>query len=116
MTFFPFSSESDRDPRSDFTSVNSGALLPLTGRLPEVFTGFPLNVIFAILFFLKFTQSFSAAKVCKGHTGIWKKTVGLYNIQNLLKYEFFLPPGHQDTKAHKEIHLKTLVKLCALVP
>jgi hypothetical protein len=51
MTFFPLSSDNDNDPRSDFTSVKSGALVPFEGRFPKVFTGFPLNVIFAITFF-----------------------------------------------------------------
>jgi hypothetical protein len=59
MTFFPLSSDKDNDPRSDFTSEKSGAFVPFLGRFPEVFTGFPLNVIFAIAFFLKFNQSFS---------------------------------------------------------
>jgi hypothetical protein len=51
MIFFPLSSESERLPRSDLTSVKSGALLPLNGRFPEVLIGFPFNVIFAIGFF-----------------------------------------------------------------
>ena len=36
---------------SDLTRENSGALLPIAGRSPDVFTGFPLSVIFAITFF-----------------------------------------------------------------
>jgi hypothetical protein len=51
MIFTPLSSDNDNDPRSDFTSEKSGAFVPFEGRSPEVFTGFPLNVIFAITFF-----------------------------------------------------------------
>jgi hypothetical protein len=31
---------------------------PIEGRFPEVFTGLPLNVIFAITFSFKFKHSF----------------------------------------------------------
>ena len=50
-SFFPISSDNDNDPISDLTRVKSGALVPFAGRSPEVFTGMPLNVIFAISFF-----------------------------------------------------------------
>ena len=62
MSFFPLSSDRERVERSDFTSVKSIALLPFAGRLPEVFTGFPLSVIFAIAFFFKFNHSFMKSK------------------------------------------------------
>jgi hypothetical protein len=51
ISFLPLSSERVSIPRSDFTSENSGALLPVDGRFPEVFTGLPLNAVFAIVFF-----------------------------------------------------------------
>src|SRR5450759_4347970 len=58
ILFFPFSSDKEKFARSDLTSLNSGAILPLTGRFPEVFMGFPLSVNFAITFSFKFKQSF----------------------------------------------------------
>jgi hypothetical protein len=50
MSFFPISSESFILPISDLTRVKSGALVPFSGRFPDVFTGFPFNVILAIIF------------------------------------------------------------------
>jgi len=51
ITFLPESSDRERELRSGLTSLKSGALLAFTGRLPDVLTGLPLNVIFAIIFF-----------------------------------------------------------------
>jgi len=51
MTLLPSNSYSDMGVMSDFISLNSGALVPFSGRLPEVFTGLPFNVTFAIFFF-----------------------------------------------------------------
>jgi hypothetical protein len=56
MSFLPLRSFSERELRSVFTSVNSGAWLPFAGRLPDVFTGFPLNVMFAITFSSKLVK------------------------------------------------------------
>jgi hypothetical protein len=50
-TFFPASSERLKVPRSDLTRVKLGAFCPFFGRSPDVFMGFPFNVIFAIIFF-----------------------------------------------------------------
>jgi hypothetical protein len=58
MSFFPLNSEREAVERSDFTRVKSGALLPFAGRLPIVFTGFPFNVIFAIIFFSNLIKLF----------------------------------------------------------
>jgi hypothetical protein len=82
MRFFPLSSESERFPRSDFTSVKSGALLPLDGRFPEVFTGFPLRVILAITFFSNLVNLFRRGNIKTGYRvqliyDISKNNVGL---------------------------------------
>jgi hypothetical protein len=50
-SFFPLSPDNDSELKSDFTNENSGALVPFEGRFPDVLTGVPLNVIFAMTFF-----------------------------------------------------------------
>jgi len=107
MTFLPLCSKSDILPRSVFTRVKSGALVPFPGRFPDVFTGLPFNVIFAIFFFYKFTHSFLAGKVCEVHIRIWKKSVGLHIMEN---------PGkkvlcHQDTKTQSNTMIYSWISL-----
>jgi hypothetical protein len=48
-TRLPEISLSDISDRSLLTSVNPGAVVPSEGSDPEIFTGFPFSVIFAII-------------------------------------------------------------------
>jgi hypothetical protein len=100
-TFLPFSSDNDREFRSDLTSVNSGALLPLDGRFPEVLTGLPFIVIFAIAFFSKIVKLFNSGSAIierppfySPHRG--EKFLDITSIQ--LNDENFLPLGGDATK------------------
>jgi hypothetical protein len=61
-SFFPLNSDNDSELRSDFTSENSGAMVPFEGRFPDVLTGAPLNVIFAMTFFSKLVKLFTTKK------------------------------------------------------
>jgi hypothetical protein len=62
--FLPLNSSSDAMLKSDLTSLKSGALLPVAGRLPVVLISFPFKVIFAII--MLFVMDFVCVKQPNG--------------------------------------------------